>query len=295
MKKRFLLIGLALLLAVSCALSACDGGKLPDGPSGDPNADGAPTEYTLSLKLLSRPVADAMLLIQDGAGNVKKVVTTNYAGEATFTLPARADYRVLAAEGTEVGYFFDEGGYALTASTEITLTPSVIMDELPTDLTYRKGSTVREITLTTVDGTPFSLAEALKTKKAVVINFFFTNCGPCKAEMPYFEQAYQAYGDEVAFIAVIPGYPGENESKTEAFRDQFGLSFDVAYTSSDALASAFRVSAYPTTVVIDRYGTVCLLETGTLPSAAPLLAVCERMCAAPYTQELYNSFHDVTE
>jgi thiol-disulfide isomerase/thioredoxin len=291
MKKRILLIGLALLLVISCALSACDGGKLPD----DPNVDGAPTEYTISLKLLSRPVADAMLLIKDGAGNIKKAVTTNYAGTVAFTLPARADYRVFAMDGTEVGYFFDEGGYALTPSTEITLTPSVIMDERPADLTYRKGSTVYEIALTTVDGKPFSLAEALKTKKAVIINFFFTNCGPCKAEMPYFEEAYQTYGEDVAFIAVIPGYPGENESKTEAFRDEFGLSFDVAYTSSDELADAFRISAYPTTAVIDRYGTVCLLETGTLPSAAPLLAVCEKMCAEPYTQVLYNSFHDVTE
>lgn len=290
MKKSFLSIALALLLVLSCVLTACD------GSSDDPSTDGEPTEYTVRLQILTRPVEGAMLLIKDGENNIKKIVTTDAEGKAVFTLPARADYRVYAADTVEERHLFTEGGYPLEAGeTVIQLTPSVIQAETDEGFRYREGSTLHEITVVTVDGETFSLSEVLKTKKAVVINFFFTNCGPCKSEMPYFEAAHKAYGDEVAFIAVIPGYLGENDQKATAFRDQYGLTFDVAYTEKTDLVDDFHITAYPTTAVIDRYGTLCLLETGTLPSADPLLTVCERLVAEDYQQVLYDDFDHLSK
>lgn len=52
--------------------------------------------------------------------------------------------------------------------------------------------------------------------KPVVINFWATWCGYCVKEMPSLQKAYEAYGDEVAFM-IINVTDGHKETKEEAF------------------------------------------------------------------------------
>lgn len=43
-----------------------------------------------------------------------------------------------------------------------------------------------------------------------VINFWASNCGPCRTEMPALQQFYEAYGDQVTVLGVnwLDTYPG---------------------------------------------------------------------------------------
>ena len=51
--------------------------------------------------------------------------------------------------------------------------------------------------------------------KPVVVNFFASWCGPCKMEMPYFEEFYQLYGDEVEFIERRDALTGKRKAEVE--------------------------------------------------------------------------------
>ena len=53
------------------------------------------------------------------------------------------------------------------------------------------GDTVENFSVTTTDGRTLTLDELLKEKDCVVVNVFTTWCGPCKAEFPEMEKAYE--------------------------------------------------------------------------------------------------------
>lgn len=54
--------------------------------------------------------------------------------------------------------------------------------------------TAKGIQEETVDPTSFG--------KVTVINFWYTACGPCVAELPYFDAIAKKYGDQIAVVAV---------------------------------------------------------------------------------------------
>ena len=64
------------------------------------------------------------------------------------------------------------------------------------------GKPFPDFTVTDTEGNLFTLSEALKDHEAVLINFWATWCGPCRNEFPFLNEAYEKYGDRVAFIAL---------------------------------------------------------------------------------------------
>ena len=64
--------------------------------------------------------------------------------------------------------------------------------------------------------------------KPIVVNFWSSNCGPCKSEMPEFQEAFETYGNEIHFLMVnvTNGYWDTKET-AEAFVDKQGYTFPV--------------------------------------------------------------------
>ena len=91
--------------------------------------------------------------------------------------------------------------------------------------------------------------------KPVVMNFWSSNCGPCKGEMPEFEEMYKQYGDEVQFLMVnvTDGYWDTLESASTFIEDS-GYTFPVYYDTDNNAAYVYGVSALPTTFFLDEEG-----------------------------------------
>lgn len=97
-------------------------------------------------------------------------------------------------------------------------------------------------------------------KKAVVLDFWATWCGPCQQSMPIVNQVAQAYRDRgVEFFAVNMA---ENETEIQSFVRQKNLSLPVALDPAGALAKAFGVTGIPHLVVIGKDGTIKGTHTG---------------------------------
>ena len=121
------------------------------------------------------------------------------------------------------------------------------------------GDTMPDFAVALSDGTSATLSELLKENDLVVLNVFATWCGPCKLEFPEMEKTYQAHRDRMVILSVS-GAPADTREMIAAYKEENALSFPMGM-AGDAL-DFLNVTAYPTTVFIDRDGKVGFYKVG---------------------------------
>ncbi|MGQ9682583.1 MAG: TlpA family protein disulfide reductase [Anaerolineae bacterium] len=109
-------------------------------------------------------------------------------------------------------------------------------------------------------GEPHALSDY--TGQVVLLNFWATWCGPCRAELPDLVQAQKTYGSHgFTVVAVNLGEPRE---RVRAFAEQHGITFPVLLDGYGTTDSKFMTRAIPTSVVLDRDGVVRKIVMGSL-------------------------------
>ena len=166
------------------------------------NPDGT-ASYTVVVQTVGgMPLANVNLTAMLD-GNIKDYGATNARGEITFKLPANSNYTV-SVKNPPAGYTFESSYPLKAAGTLITTESSVIEnpDNVWPDKAYQKGDIMMDLEVKTVDGKTLKLSEILKTKKMVMLNFFYTTCGPCASESPFMQSAYEEFKDEqiISFV-----------------------------------------------------------------------------------------------
>ena len=183
------------------------------------------------------------------------------------------------------GYVAKESYAITTTETKITLEEQLREQISAISL----GDVMFDFTVTDVNGVSHTLSQLLQTKKAVVLNLWFVNCNPCKAEFPYLVEAYGKYSDDLEVLAINP--EGDSESAIADFVTQYGLTFPTA-RGEEAWKGILSNLAYPTTIIIDRFGTVGLIHTGGVDSAKVFEGAFAYFTADDYVQ---STVKDITE
>ena len=99
--------------------------------------------------------------------------------------------------------------------------------------------------------------------KPIVLNFWASWCGPCKMELPDFQSAYEAYGEEVEFLLVnLTDGMQETKETAAAFMESEGYTLPVYYDTRQEAAYAYQVYSIPTTYLIDASGEVVAKASG---------------------------------
>ena len=120
-----------------------------------------------------------------------------------------------------------------------------------------------DFTVYDLDGNEVHLSDFVG--KPVVLNFWASWCGPCKMEMPDFNEKYLEIGEEVQFL-IINMTDGSRETveTASAFIAEQGYSFPVFYDTDQDAASTYGVYSIPTTYFIDADGNVIAQATGVI-------------------------------
>lgn len=135
-----------------------------------------------------------------------------------------------------------------------------------------------EISGTTVQGEPLDVTDL--RGKVVVLNVWWSGCGPCRSEMPMLVEAEDELAkdqpDQVSFVGInIRDLAPETAA---AFERDRGVDYPSLYDpGSETLLEMGKYAPYapPATLVLDRDGRVAALINGPIPSKTTLTSVVE--------------------
>jgi peroxiredoxin len=117
----------------------------------------------------------------------------------------------------------------------------------------RVGFIAPPFTLERLGGGTSSLTEF--RGKVVLLNFWATWCGPCRAEMPSLEAlSHEFRSQDFLVVGISTDYEGAEI--VQPFMDSFGLTFSILLDPQMQVNDRFEVRSLPTSIVLDRRGVI---------------------------------------
>lgn len=291
-----LLLALAMVLSLAAMITGCKKDNGTDDPAGQTTGsanNGESGTYHVSVKTNGgMPLKGVAVYIYGDAEktDLKEFGETNEEGKVSFDLP-KAEY-VIDLEGVAAGYDVKDTYFFSGNAAEIVLTSSLVTGESLSGASLGLGDVMYDFSVATPDGKTVTLSEVLAENKVVLLNFFFTTCSPCINEFPYMQEAYDMYKDAGAAVIAIDPMPSDNNNSVAAFQSSMGLTFPMA-ACEPTWSNAFSITGYPTSIIIDRYGVICLIEVGGLTSLRPFTSIFEYFTADDYKQQVFNSLDEI--
>ncbi|PID14947.1 MULTISPECIES: redoxin domain-containing protein [unclassified Sporosarcina] len=120
-----------------------------------------------------------------------------------------------------------------------------------------EGNTPPDFELSTLSDDIIKLTD-YKGKK-VILNFWASWCGPCKAEMPHIQNYYEKNKDSanVEIIAVnLTTAERSGLEGIEKFVDAYGLTFPIPLDNDGEVMNAYNILPIPTTYMIGTDGKI---------------------------------------
>lgn len=128
----------------------------------------------------------------------------------------------------------------------------------PTIRFVRNPDLAPEFKLTTLDGKPLSLADY--KSKVVLLNFWATWCGPCRAEIPDLVQLQNKYKDQLQVIGLV--VDDDDQEAIRKFVGEYGINYPVAMGTDQLRLEYGGIPALPSSFLLDAEGRVVQKHEG---------------------------------
>ena len=99
--------------------------------------------------------------------------------------------------------------------------------------------------------------------QVILLNFWASWCGPCRQEMPLLEKLHQRYSP--LGFTVLGVNVEEDPRKAKTLLKDISVSFPILFDTTNKVSKQYKVSAMPSTIMIDRDGNMRYLHKGYKP------------------------------
>jgi thiol-disulfide isomerase/thioredoxin len=109
--------------------------------------------------------------------------------------------------------------------------------------------------------------DKIKNAKYILVDFWYSNCPPCIAEVPKLNELYSVLKDrgDIIFISINADFPQTQKDSSSVFEvaKKHNIKFPVAYDNKQInFTKQFNVSAYPSKFIINNQGQLIAKEDG---------------------------------
>lgn len=123
-----------------------------------------------------------------------------------------------------------------------------------------RGKPAPDFTLRDTKGRTVSLAEY--EGHPVIVNFWATDCEPCKLEMPWFEQLQEKYRSQGLVILGIDQDRGLTRNKVATVATNLGISYPILLPDNTIARKYGGVDYLPETFYVGRNGDILIQAAG---------------------------------
>jgi thiol-disulfide isomerase/thioredoxin len=128
----------------------------------------------------------------------------------------------------------------------------------PTVYFVRNPDPAPEFQLSGLDGKPISLAAT--RGKIILLNFWASWCGPCRAEVPDLVELQERYKDRLQVIGLV--VDDDDMDAIHQFVKDFGINYPVGVAPAELRVQYGGIPALPTSFVLDTQGRVVQKHVG---------------------------------
>lgn len=139
------------------------------------------------------------------------------------------------------------------------------------------GTEAPNFTLADTAGHQVSLREL--RGKVVIVDFWASWCGPCRAQMPFLQQLHRDLGAKG--LVVLGLDVGEDAEEVTRFATQDSYTFTLLLGAEPDITARYYVEGYPTTFVVDRRGHIVFRSVGGEPPERMQAAVNKALAEKP--------------
>jgi thiol-disulfide isomerase/thioredoxin len=148
---------------------------------------------------------------------------------------------------------------------------------VPTEVAPRAREEPIQLSGTDLDGNEVDLADL--RGKPVVVNVWWSNCGPCLLEQPDLNEAAADLGDDVAFLGI--NIRDSSADNARAYVRSYDVTYPTVYSPDGAallpFAGTLNPRSIPSTVVLDADGRIAASVQGRVPTTQTLVSLVEKV------------------